>query len=588
MRWFLSALWAICLVQNVQALVFEASVEQTQVPMGEAFNLNISYTGNDGASLQPDLSVLQTDFTVYSTSSSTQVSYINGQQSQRQDWDIGLLPKKEGKIVIPAIQAGKYQTKPIEIEVLAAGVQPALAADKVQNDNVLAQTVKFSADLDVDNKEPYLQQQVNAVLTIRDAGGLQLTEEPLFTQPDDWIVKTLQQPTVTMGSDNVREIKFYYALFPQKSGSQEIPPVNVKGFYLSIDKSRAHPLLSAQNFGGFFQMLDFDFDNLFGSQKPVSLFTKPIKINVKPAVAGYGNNWWLPASSLSVTSRWGDNNGEKVRFRYNEPVSREIVLTASGVADTQLPELMLPETPFFKQYPEKPQLSMETSGKEMISQSVIRVVYIPQQDGKLVLPEIRIPWFNTRTNKMETAVLPSETIDVDNPYGVAVPPAAGSSEATVVQTPEIKAAADKKVQNTTDKTPWAMIVLLVMGAFIFGLVISYLLFHQSPRIDGNKSVSGWLNDIRRNLKQKDFRALRDNLLKWGSEVFKNSTVQNLNDLAELVNNQDFTAQVQKLNSILYGNTSDVINEDVLMKVLKSVGNKDRKKPENKPLPNLYK
>ncbi|MEY3881599.1 MAG: hypothetical protein RIQ94_2395, partial [Pseudomonadota bacterium] len=59
---------------------------------------------------------------------------------------------------------------------------------------------------------------------------------------------------------------------------------------------------------------------------------------------------------------------------------------------------------------------------------------IPSKTGDYQLPAIKIPWFNTKTNKMETATIPETTITV----------AAGASTPTVA-TPE----ATKPQQETT-------------------------------------------------------------------------------------------------------------------------------------------
>ena len=107
MKKFLLALsFALVAAAAARAQVLRANIESSTVPMGEAFNLNLSYDGKDGANLQPDLSVLQKDFSIYSTSSSSQISYVNGQSSEQRDWDIGLLPKREGEVEIPAISVG--------------------------------------------------------------------------------------------------------------------------------------------------------------------------------------------------------------------------------------------------------------------------------------------------------------------------------------------------------------------------------------------------------------------------------------------------------------------------------------------------
>ena len=49
---------------SLQAQTLVAEVDSNEVPLGEVFNLNLTYDGADGGTLQPDLSVLQQDFSI--------------------------------------------------------------------------------------------------------------------------------------------------------------------------------------------------------------------------------------------------------------------------------------------------------------------------------------------------------------------------------------------------------------------------------------------------------------------------------------------------------------------------------------------
>lgn len=586
---FISAMifvWAVMFEAAAQP--FTAEVDTDRVPQGEVFNLNLSYEGDDGASVQPDLSGLSKDFTIYSTSSSTQMSFINGQSSQQRDWNIGLMAKRDGVLTIPAISAGKYQSKPLTITVLPAGssVGAVRQENKVKNDNQLANTAKFEAELVVEDKTPYLQQEVNAVLTIRDRAGLRLAAEPQFTDTEHWLVKSLRRPEIKQ-ENGERVIKFYYALFPQKSGRQDVPAVKISGSYVNMDNSNRHPLLQ-QGFDNFFQFMSVDINDIFGVEKPVELYTKPVEIEVKPAVADNGGNWWLPAEALNLEAVWSD---KKPLFKVGETVAREIAVTAVGVADTQLPELVLKDNDNVKQYPENPQLSSEVYENKIVSQAVIRVVYIPQKGGEMILPEIKLPWFNTKSGKLETAVVPAEKIFVeggvaadDKPAAAAVP--VKTTENTVQQpdkTNEVNTADGKRISEK-------MSIFLAAAAFVLGLVVSSLLRRDKKSAKAeHKSNSEWCGVLRKNLENKDYRLLRDNLLKWGNETFSDKNISNLNDLSELVPDEGFRQQLQLLNKILYNGETADLDSAVFLRVLKggctlSAGRTEQKEP----LPKLYK
>ncbi|MDE4963789.1 BatD family protein, partial [Francisella tularensis] len=67
--------------------------------------------------IQPVLDVLDTDFTVYNTSTSSKTTIFNGQQSSQFEMIVTLMPNKTCKLTIPAIQIGNQTTKPNNIEV---------------------------------------------------------------------------------------------------------------------------------------------------------------------------------------------------------------------------------------------------------------------------------------------------------------------------------------------------------------------------------------------------------------------------------------------------------------------------------------
>lgn len=582
-KFWIFTLCYMALLSNAVAQTLKADVEADKVPMGEVFYLNLSYDGKDGASLQPDLTELQKEFTVYSTSSSSQMNYINGKSFQQSDWDIGLMPKHEGKATIPAIKVGKYQSQPITIEVLPAGSAAAGASQQgnVKNDNQLAETTKFAVELEVDNTNPYVQQEVNAVLTIYDKIGLQLTAAPQFVNAENWLIKELKNHEVK-NVNGERVIKFYYAMFPQKSGDLELPVAKINGFYVSADSINNHPLLQ-QGFNSLFQFMSMDINDVFGTQKPVELYTKTAQINVLPEVAGYGKNWWLPAENLKFEAMWTE---KKPLFMVGETVAREIALTALGVADTQLPELSFADDENFKLYPENPQLNTDVIKDKVVSQAVTRVVYIPQKGGEQILPEIKLQWFNVRTKKIETAVIPAEKVFVE---GHSIEP---ETQALPVENEENQVTEPKSEKNgiaaqslPADEKVW----IWVIAAFLAGLLIS-LLFRrpQSAKQQECRNKTDWSSIIRRNLNNKDYRALRDNLILWGNTVFKDINISNLQDLAKAVKQEYFDIQLQNLNKILYGGENASLDEDVILQALKKDYGRKNKKEAKELLPKLYK
>jgi hypothetical protein len=559
---------------QVAADTLQATVSNTQAVVGEVFDLEISYDGTGGGSAEPDLSALRQDFTIYSTSNSMQTSYINGKMSQQRSWTIGLMPKNEGQVQIPALKVGNLQTNPIKMEILPQGssVSNAVSAKQVrQADDTAAN--RYKAEFTPANNNPYVQQQVNAELTIYDNVGLQFTSEPVFTDSEDWIIRQIGNPAVENTNDGGRKITFRYALFAQKSGELIIPSVQADAFYISFDKPR-----TTQNNRGFFGFFDMDIDSAFGTRKPVKIMTKPQPITVKSIPADYGTERWLPAENLTMAARFVDKNAE---FKVGETIAREVIVIAKGMLETQMPELELTAPQNFKQYPERPQYSTEISGNDIVTRAITRIVYIPQKNGQNILPEIKLVWFNLQTGKKETAVIPATSITVSGDSDI-------EPEKTTVETPLRQEANNTVAKDEAKNAPniYVLLFVAVFSAFLTGALFSFALFRRTKHKNTEKTVN--LTEIQKNLTAHDYRGLRDNLLKWGQHNFPLCQPNNLIDLAQLINREDFRQQMEILNGILYADSHKTLDADIIIFGLKSCKKKLLRKTASEPLPRLYK
>lgn len=549
----------------------KANVENSQIVAGEPFDLTLSYDGTDN-NIQPDLSVLQKDFQIYSTSTSMQTSFVNGVVNQRRDWTIGLLPLKEGSVQIPEIKAGNLKTKSIDLTVLPTGSK--VISDKNEEAQAAADNkAKFATEFTIDEKNPYLKQEITGTLVIKDYIGLEFVSDPTFLNAEDWNIKILTQPEVK-AIENGREITVNFAMFPLKSGELEVPSLSWQAVYYDLANS------SNSRRSGFFDMSGFSM--MHGIQKPLIIQTKPQKIEVKPIPTDYGNEWWLPAKALNLAGKWTEDNPQ---FKVGETASREVILSAAGVLDSELPELEFTAPENIKQYPEKPQYSLSVYKTNPIAQAAYRIVYIPLKSGELTLPEIKVKWFNVKTGKAETAVVAAQKIKVaQNPAYKEIETEPEETEPKQISAPETMEKVEKNQPQNDIPTAQNSYLWLAL-AFIFGMILSYLLFAKRG---ANENDGKTLNKIRKNLKNNDYRRLRDNLIKWGNENFPNFATANLNDLALLVGEESFAEQMQILNRILYVDAKETPNSEVIIQGLKNcLQQKKSASKEAEPLPKLY-
>ena len=571
-------IWIIC--STASAAELTAEVDNTQVAYGEKIRLSLSYDGNDAGSLQPDFTALQKDFEIRSTSSSLSSTYSNGSSSQQRLWILDLFPKESGKITVPSIKAGQYSSQAIEIEVLPSG-STVKKAKNANEENTAAPTdvPDFRALIELSDDNPYVNQEITAVLTVSDNRNLQLSREPSFEDAQDWEIKTVGKPKVKQqNGENVTE--FYYTFAPLKSGTLSLPRAVIEGFYLTYDNAARQRPASA-----WAEFLNWGFNDMFVEQNPVLFKSESASVNVKPVPEDYTAKWWLPAEIVVATAEWIDKNPQ---FKVGETVAREISITASGVSEKGLPEIELQEAADWKQYPDKPQYTSAVNDNKFISHEAVRVVYIPQKSGKLTLPEIKVPWFNTLSGKIETAVIPSEEIEVEanEVYENLI-----SSEPENIQAgkpqnlkAEKQTVASKPAISKNDKYLTASAVII---AFISGLFIGFLLFGEKRKKTTVEEKEYSLNELKSAMNKKDYRTVRDLLVAWGQHIFVNSRINNLDDLSNAVQNESFSEQCRILNAALYGNKTQEPDITIIIDTVNDTVKKKKTQREI-PLPNLYK
>ncbi len=568
-----------------------ARVEPQRIQYGETVQFEVSYEGDNSGLVQPHFEVLNNDFAVYSTSTSMQTQYTNGMAQQKRVWSLTLMPQKEGKVTIPAIKAGNYQTVPLNIEVLPSGSSSVQSgsAQTSAGAAAAADNADFWMDMTIDEKNPYVQQEINGTLVIYDNKNIQFTADPVFENADDWEIRQLDEPVIT-DKNGQRIIKIKYAFFPQKSGKLTLPRVAVRGYYVERKQGDI-----SRSVNGLLQLFEINFDvtDLVAQQKPVMLKTKPIAVEVKPIPTDYGHDWWLPSTAVSLRTRWAD---KRPVFKVGEAVTREIMLSASGVAENRLPVLEIAENDAWKQYPENPVTASSVKNGEVVSTAVTRVVYIPQRGGEQVLPEIKLRWYNVKTHHIENAIIPAEKMSVGGVAGGAQTSSAPS--AALADTPDALVAAVKnRLENKPQNQPISqqerrqqnilLIAAIIIGAFLCGAICNYL-FLRRKITDTKVDFSGdFINDIEKNLHRSDYRGLRDSLLRWGEQVYSDAYINNLNDLSAQIKAPEFTEQMQLLNQNLYAGGTEKLNGKIIMNYVKN-RQKAKANPKKPPLPDLYK
>ena len=408
-----------------------AHISQNPVYAGDTFTLTLSADGGSGG--QPDLTPLRNDFDIVGTGTSSQMSMINGRTSSMTQWRIELHARHSGDLKIPTLQVGGEHSQPIDVKVTDS--PPANDAKAA----AAGQHVIVDAGVDPGVDAPYVQQQIpyRVRLYMDDAVRDGALTEP---QMDDTVIEPIGDEaryTETRNGRPYRVIERRYAIFAQKSGELEIPPVRFEGTVADGGNARgrrshADGLMQRFMQGSPFANDPFFSGGLFGDPgRPVRSFGPAVKVNVRPRAGAQST--WLPATAVRVHDSW---TTAPPSLEVGEPVTRTITIEADGLTGAQIPVIDTPAPGGLRQYREPAENATHNDGKRLVGVSRQTVTYIPDAAGTVTLPAMRVDWWDTTRDVAATATLPAWDLKIAPGSGAAAVPSPAASEAATARTAE--------------------------------------------------------------------------------------------------------------------------------------------------------
>jgi hypothetical protein len=175
-----------------------------------------------------------------------------------------------------------------------------------------------------------------------------------------------------------------YAIYPQTSGELVLAPEILEG------------QISGRS--------------IRGRTQHVSVSSTGHRITVKPKPASFPSTQWLPAKSLKLTAQWSSNPPS---FVVGEPINLNLILQASEVPASMLPPIEINGLNLAKVYMDPPQTEESVSDTGVSATRIETIGIVPIETGQLVIPEITVNWWDTRTNRLQTSTLPSSTHTIE-------------------------------------------------------------------------------------------------------------------------------------------------------------------------------
>jgi len=389
-------LWMLTLLASIGSAhaAARASLDRNQVALGESVALTIE---TDDAMAVPDLSPLAGDFGLSGQASNRQMQMGPGGVTTRTTHVVNLTPRREGRLAIPSLRVGSQRTAPLVVSVDAA---PAAVTSR-GNARVFLET-------EVDDASPYVQQSVGVTVRLFYAVPLVSGQLDLDTPQGASLQRIGEdvQSSREVGGRRYNVVERRFLLVPERSGPLTIPA----------------PRFAGRGAGGW--MDDF----LGGNSRELQAAGSRRELRVKPQPADAPQPW-LPLRDLRLRYVAAPQD-----LRAGEAASLVVEAVAEGATQAQMPELPTPSVPGAQVFAEPPQFDETFFNGSPQVKLTRRYSIVPNNAGPLLLPGLKLGWWDVRGSVAKVAALPDLKLEVVPGSGgfadAAMPDADAAARAT--------------------------------------------------------------------------------------------------------------------------------------------------------------
>lgn len=431
--------WILLLIgTGVAQADTRAWVDGGRGSVGAEMVLNLE---TDQAGASPDLAPLMADFRLADQSSNRSMQWANGSFSAKTRYAITLVPRREGRLVIPALRVGREYSRPVTVQIDAGGGDVSSAAQ--------ANAAAFFETL-VDDPQPYVQQSVGLVVRFSYTDAVNSGSFGIEA-PDGASMQQVGQDrysTRLVGGREYKVVERQYVLVPERSGRLQIPAPQFQG------RSNSDP------FGAFFGG---------GQALRIAGQARVLEVRAQPANAPQP---WLPLRDLRLRYL-----GAAQSARVGEAATLSIEAVAEGATRAQLPELPVPSVPGAQVFADPPQYDESFVNGVPQVKLTRRFSIVPARAGSLRITGIRLPWFDVRNDRARLARLPDLNLAVVPGTGNVNPAAPSAAVAGAASPP---GGADRSSLPVAKRGWWPWLAAGFAVLWLLTLLWALLRRHPQP------------------------------------------------------------------------------------------------------------
>jgi len=436
--------------------LYEGEVLTLTVKGSTEIDINLSNLFDfDISSLpSPDIEKVTPEFEILARNQQYSIRTVNGDMVGEITWTYQLAPTSTGEITIPALTFKDSVSKPVTIEVVDGN--PPDQADTSRDSFI---------ELSADKAEVYVQEQLILTVRLFFRGNLIRGELSDPQHPNAIIEPLGKQREFSRDRDGVRYrvVERRYALFPQKPGSLNLPAIRFEG--------------QARDADGSLRFL----------RDSAALFEVP----VKEVPQEFSGSTWLPATNLTLAEA---GMPPTLNLKTGDNLARTLSLQATGLPSEALPPLPDSVPGGLRSYPEEPQRNTSIGPDGITSTLTQTRALVPVEVGKLALPAIRIPWWDTQSDSEKVAVIPAQTLNVTSANSTPMPsPTATETQGTAAET-DSEQSASTKGAATDGGSFWQWVSAALAGIWVLTMLAWWHTRRITSRTPSNTDSEGAGNE----------------------------------------------------------------------------------------------
>jgi hypothetical protein len=530
------------------------SLRQQRIFEGDIAELTITLDTKIASLYALDTTPLERDFEVLEQRSRITQVQQQGQMLHRLEWRVFVLPRRTGKLTIPALKFGNNYSTAMSLEVspVSAGMQH--------------QALAF-VEIEAFPRNPYPGQQTRIVMRL-------LHNSP--TLEGSLIEPKFDSAQVFRGGIDLNYLT-----------SRDGNSFTVLERSLLITPETADPM---QPFSASFRgTIDaphpglLETDEIKG-KRHIYRRSEPLQLQVRELPDGVDAANWLPASRLEVDLQW-----DKIAAaaRVGESLGLTLTLRADGLPGDLLPANLLLSNPgqlriFADQEIRDTRVEHSARDLKLSGQLQQRYAIILDRAGEVTLPQLQLPWWDVDADMARVETLQPVSL-------------------TVIDTEAIDGPTDDKVSNhsltggqTDGSLPqsltqhWPWIGLLTLAAILLFLSkrLQQRLLKSLPLAQQRRQR---LRRLRNACLAGDADTAHPALIAWARLHWQDRHLSGLRSIALRAGTRDWSEQLLLLDAARYSAAAQDWNGHTLWQMVRSqaTGRAESGSASKPRLPDLY-